>query len=120
LENLFYLDSYTLLTYSCAVEIIETFKFTKLVDDYLSEDEFFRLKLHLALKPTTSMVIPGTGGCRKLRWRGSGRGKRGGYRIIYYLQDRAGMIWLLTIYAKNEAVDIPRSMLRKWREEIEL
>ena len=101
------------------MEIIETNKFTKLVDDYLSEDEFFQLKLHLALNPTTGPVIPGTGGCRKLRWRGSGRGKRGGYRIIYYLQDRAGKIWLFTIYAKNEVDDIPRSMLKKWREEIE-
>ncbi len=101
------------------MEIIETVRFMKLVDEYLNEDEFFKLKLHLALEPRAGAVIPSTGGCRKLRWRGRGRGKRGGYRIIYYLQDREGKIWLLTIYTKSEAEDIPRSIIRKWKEEAE-
>jgi len=54
-----------------------------------------------------------------LRWAAPGRGKRGGYRIIYYLPAARGMIWMLTMYPKNEANSIPASILRKIREELE-
>ncbi len=43
-----------------------------------------------------------TGGVRKLRWAPSGRGKRGGLRVIYYWKNKEGEIWLLTIYDKTE------------------
>ena len=34
--------------------------------------------------PDAAPVIRGTGGIRKLRWVGSGRGKRGGIRAVFY------------------------------------
>ena len=55
---------------------------------------------------------------RKLRWRGSGRGKRGGLRIIYYWRNRAGQVWMLTLYAKSEQKNIPPHILRAIAEEI--
>jgi mRNA-degrading endonuclease RelE of RelBE toxin-antitoxin system len=44
-------------------------------------------------------IIPGTGGARKARMKAKGKGKRGGYRVIYYFtgQDR---VWFITIYDK--------------------
>ena len=56
---------------------------------------------------------------RKLRWAAAGRGKRGGLRIIYYLRSKQGEIWLLTLYAKNEAESIPGPILKKIKEEID-
>ena len=44
-------------------------------------------------------VIPGTSGARKARMPAKGRGKRGGYRMIYYLV-KGNTVWLLTIYDK--------------------
>jgi mRNA-degrading endonuclease RelE of RelBE toxin-antitoxin system len=64
-------------------------------------------------------VIPGTGGVRKLRWQDPGRGKRGGYRIIYYMKRADGVIWMLTMYPKNVIESIPANVLRRIREEIE-
>lgn len=64
-------------------------------------------------------VIPSSGGIRKLRWAGKGHGKRGGLRVIYYWRDSKGEIWLLTLYAKNEAENIPLHVLRELRKEIE-
>jgi mRNA-degrading endonuclease RelE of RelBE toxin-antitoxin system len=64
-------------------------------------------------------VLPGSGGVRKLRWGARGRGKRGGYRIIYYVRRMDGVIWMLTIYPKNVTDSIPFSILRKIREEID-
>ena len=98
---------------------IEAPIFTKYIYNYLDDKDYSALQQTLALRPDAGTIISGSGGLRKLRWAGSGRGKRGGLRIIYYWLKNDGQIWLLTIYAKNEAQDIPSSILRVLREEIE-
>jgi hypothetical protein len=101
------------------VEFIEAPLFTRRVHEYLTDDEYAALQWALALRPEAGAVIPGSGGIRKLRWAGKGHGKRGGLRVIYYWRDRKGEIWLLTLYAKNEAENIPLHVLRELRKEIE-
>ena len=64
-------------------------------------------------------VIPGSGGCRKVRWSRAGSGKRGGVRVIYYLQLSSGEVWLLLVYPKSEQANIPAHLLKAVREEIE-
>jgi hypothetical protein len=49
----------------------------------------------------------------------AGRGKRGGVRVIYYAKIQEGVIWMLTIYAKNVIENIPAHVLRKIKEEID-
>ena len=71
------------------LSFIETRAFTKLVLEYLTDAEYAALQLALMANPEAGLVIPGSGGVRKLRWAAPGRGKRGGYRIIYYVR-RAG------------------------------
>ena len=85
----------------------------------MDDDEYAALQWALALRPEAGAVIPGSGGIRKLRWGAEGRGKRGGLRVIYYWKRRDGQIWLLTIYAKNEAENIPLHVLNALRKEIE-
>ena len=63
---------------------IEAPIFTKHIYDYLDDEEYSALQQTIALRPDVGKIIPGSGGLRKLRWAGSGRGKRGGLRIIYY------------------------------------
>ena len=98
---------------------IETKLFTKLVLEYLTDEEYGALQQHLARHPEAGPVIPGSGGVRKLRWAAPGRGKRGGYRVIYYVKRAPGVIWLLTMYAKNVADDIPAHLLRQIRKEVD-
>jgi hypothetical protein len=50
--------------------------------------------------------IPGTGGVRKVRFAASGRGKRGGARIIYYYLDETIPLYALLAYAKNAQTDM--------------
>jgi mRNA-degrading endonuclease RelE of RelBE toxin-antitoxin system len=63
---------------------VESKLFTRLVGDYLTDDEYSQLQAALAEAPQRGAIIPGTGGVRKLRWAQPGRGKRGGIRVIYY------------------------------------
>lgn len=98
---------------------IETRLFTRLVQEYLDDDEYRELRRVLMDNPDSGNVIPGGGGVRKLRWRAPGRGKRGGYRVIYYARLKQGVIWMLTMYPKNVAENIPASVLRQIRQEAE-
>lgn len=114
------LDQSPSLPYSDGVfTFIETKVFTRLVGQYLTDDEYLRLQAALAKDPEAGAVIPESGGIRKLRWGLSGRGKRGGLRVIYYLRSQKGVLWLLTLYPKNVAENIPTHVLRQIRQEIE-
>ena len=55
---------------------IETRLFTRLVQGYLSDDEYRELQKSLMDNPETGSVIPGSGGIRKVRWRAPGRVSR--------------------------------------------
>jgi hypothetical protein len=101
------------------ISFIETKLFSRLLGEYLSDDDYARLQGALIEAPERGSVVPGSGGVRKLRWAQPGRGKRGGVRVIYYATLREGVIWMLTIYAKNEEENIPAHVLRKIKEEID-
>ena len=98
---------------------IETKLFSRLADEYLPDDELWRLQHHLNENPEAGDVIRESGGVRKMRWGAASRGKRGGLRIIYYLRSKHGEIWLLTLYAKNVAESISGRTLKKIKEEID-
>jgi hypothetical protein len=97
---------------------VETKLFTQLVQDYFTDEEYAVLQNAIAANPEAGDLIRGSGGVRKLRWGLAGRGKRGGVRVIYYLRLRQGQVWMLTLYAKNEAESIPAPVLKKIKEEL--
>lgn len=99
--------------------IVETQLFTRLVGKYLDDDEYAALQAVLVGNPEAGVVIPGTGGVRKVRWATGGRGKRGGVRVIYFVRRHHGVIWMLDIYAKSVREDVSAKVLRRVREEIE-
>lgn len=103
----------------CSVTFVETKLFTELVLDYLSDDEYAAMQQFLVVNPEAGDVIPASGGVRKLRWGVAGRGKRGGLRVIYFLRRRNDEVWMLTLYAKNVADNIPAKVLKKIKEEID-
>jgi len=85
----------------------------------MTDEEYRELQLYLVEDPEAGAVIPGSGGVRKLRWRALGRGKRGGYRVIYFTRLEEGIVWMLTIYPENLKDNIPANVLRQIRKEIE-
>lgn len=73
----------------------------------------------LAANPDAGDVIPGSGGCRKVRWTRPGMGKRGGARVIYFNRLEHGEIWLLMVYVKAKFDNLPAPFLKQLREAIE-
>ena len=51
-------------------------------------------------------MISGTGGARKIRFAGKGKGKRGGYRVITFYSGTDIPVFLLNVFAKNEKTDL--------------
>jgi len=100
------------------MEFIETSLFSRLIYNYLDEEEYLGLQVYLLHHPESGKVIPGSGGVRKIRWAAAGKGKSGGIRIIYYWKAMANEIWLLTVYSKSERETIPAHILRQIAEEL--
>lgn len=99
--------------------VIETPTFVRLASDYWNDEDRSSFITFIAGQPEAGDVVPGSGGVRKVRWRGAGRGKRGGVRVIYFNRLANGEIWLLLIYGKSVHENIPAHVLRQIKEEIE-
>jgi hypothetical protein len=94
---------------------IETPVFTKLVEDLLPHDNYVNLQHTLLLRPDTGMIIPGSGGLRKIRWGLDQKGKRGGLRMIYYWDKPNEHIYMLIVYRKSEREDLTPEQIRTLR-----
>ena len=99
--------------------VAETELFSRYAADYWTEAELGEFIAWIAINPEAGDVIPGTGGCRKVRWIRSGMGKRGGVRVIYFNRLNEGMLWLLLIYGKNVRDNIPAHVLCAIRDELD-
>lgn len=97
-------------------EFIELACFADIRDSLFSSDEFLDLQLFLCACPEAGAVIPGSAGCRKLRWAAKGKGKLGGSRVIYFLRLASGQVVFVTAYGKGERDDVPREWLRRIKE----
>ncbi len=86
--------------------IAESPYFIRRARKLLSEDEYDALMTFLAAHPLAGDEIVGTGGVRKVRFGARGRGKSGGFRVIYYFHDLDHPIYALLIYGKNERADL--------------
>lgn len=75
----------------------------------MSEDEIESVVDYLAENPTAGIEMRGTGGCRKVRVAGRGKGKRGGYRTITFYSGDVMPVFLLTVFGKGERDDLSTS-----------
>ena len=86
--------------------VAETPVFSRQAAKLFDENQKQELIDFLAVNPEAGDEIPGTGGVRKVRFAASGKGKRGGARVIYYYLDETIPIYALLVYAKNVKTDM--------------
>ena len=72
----------------------------------LSDGERLAIVTWIAANPQAGDVMEGTGGARKVRFAGKGKGKSGGYRVITFFFRTDIPVFLLNIFAKNEKTDL--------------
>jgi len=90
--------------------VIETPDFVSDAKDAgMSQEEVDAVVLHLGRKPQMGDRIEGTGGARKVRFAGRGKGKSGGYRVISYFGGADVPVFLLNVFAKGEKVNLSKA-----------
>jgi hypothetical protein len=68
----------------------------------LSDQERSAIIDRVAAEPTAGDLMQGSGGARKVRFAGRGKGKSGGYRVITFYAGRGTPVFLLALYGKGE------------------
>ena len=99
--------------------IVETPVFTRQVTCAMCDEEYRKLQVMVVRNPECGVVISGGGGIRKVRFGAEGRGKRGGFRVIYYYAVDLKIIVMLFLYPKNEQDDLTPEQLRKLKAIVE-
>ena len=97
--------------------VVESDAFLADAKAFFTEDERAELVLYIAMNPDAGVIMPATGGVRKLRWGVQGRGKSGGVRVIYYFHNETLPVFMLNVFAKNEKADLSnaeRNALRRY------
>ncbi len=91
------------------ITIAEVPEYIRQAEKILTDAERQDVLNYLAAYPKAGDLIEGTGGIRKLRWGRSGRGKRGGVRVIYYYHSELMPLYLLTLFAKNKQDNLSKA-----------
>lgn len=109
----------TALPYNAPMRTVaETPIFQRYASEVWSEAERVEFINWIAANPEAGDVIPGSGGCRKVRWSVGGQGKRGGARVVYFNVSSA-TIWLLIVYKKAKFDNLPTSFLAELKQGVE-
>lgn len=96
-------------------------------DEGIIDDERAAMVSYISKNPNAGEIMPGTGGARKLRFAGRGKGKSGGYRIITFYADADMPAFLLDVYSKDSQANLSKAernelrailtdLPRVWRE----
>lgn len=97
-------------TYSSMQTVIQTPTF--LADAKaagVTDDEMLAIVNAISADPQSGDVIVGTGGARKVRIAGKGKGKSGGYRIITFYAADDVPVFLLALVSKGQRADLSQS-----------
>jgi len=104
--------------------IIETSVFTRRIKALMSDDEYRELQEVLVNFPDMGVILQGSGGLRKVRWKLEGRGKSDGVRAIYYWMTEDEQLYMLYVYPKNEQEDLTpeqkkalKAVVERWTDE---
>ncbi|USX28308.1 type II toxin-antitoxin system RelE/ParE family toxin [Oxalobacteraceae bacterium OTU3CINTB1] len=98
--------------------VAETKVFRRYAAEIWTDAELSEFISWIARNPTAGDVIPGSGGCRKVRWSIKGQGKRGSARVIYFCASN-DIIWLLIVYTKAKLGTLSAAFLSELRKGIE-
>jgi hypothetical protein len=100
------------------LEFVQSRRFTSRLDNLAgqyADDVLSEIENDLLKNPEAGAIVAGTGDLRKARAADPTRnkGKRGGFRYMYFYVEQDGQIFLLLIYNKDEQDDLTTAQ-KKW------
>lgn len=85
-------------------------------DQHVSDDERQAIVDYISANPDAGVIMAGTGGARKIRFAGRGKGKSGGYRIITFYAAEDIPVFLLDIYSKDTQANLSKAEQNQLRQ----
>jgi hypothetical protein len=99
--------------------VIETPAFlASAADEGIGENELEAIVSFMALHPDAGVIIPGTGGARKVRFSGRGKGKSGGYRVITFFAADDIPVFLIDVYSKDSQANLSQAKRNEMRKTL--
>ncbi len=92
---------------------VESSIYRKLIDGLENIDIERNIKNEILKDPAKGDLIKGTGGFRKIRIGKEGKGKSGGYRVIYFDCPEQGVTYLYILIDKAIKIDLTENE-KKW------
>jgi hypothetical protein len=85
----------------------------------LSDEEQDHMVTEISKNPLAGAIMKGTGGCRKRRFAGRGKGKSGGYWTVHYFAGDDVPVLLLALINKGESENLSKAEQNELRVELE-
>src|ERR1700722_3867255 len=82
----------------------------------LSTDERQTIVDYIAQNPDGGVEMKGTGGARKIRFAGRGKGKSGGYRVVTFFAGKDIPVFLLSIFSKGEKANLSQAERNEFKQ----
>jgi hypothetical protein len=99
--------------------VIETPNYIKEAEDAgLSKSDRESFVDFISENPMAGDKIPGTGGARKVRYAAKGKGKRGGVRVITFYSGTDIPVFLLSVFAKGEKINLSQNEKNEFRKAL--
>ena len=100
------------------VVFVESTAFQRQRERHLSDAEYRELQNEILVRPSKGALIRGSGGLRKMRLGRSGRGKSGGFRVIYYHAIADSCVYLLDMYAKSKQAQLSPDQIKRINDRL--
>ena len=71
---------------------------------------------YIAQHPDARDEMRGTGGARKIRFAGRGKGKSGGYRVVTFYAGKEIPVFLLSIFSKGEKDNLSQAERNEFKK----
>jgi len=91
------------------ITVVELPEFIRRSIKLLRDKERESIISYLAAHPAAGVIMQGTGGIRKLRWKREGGGKSGGVRVVYYYHSENYPLFLLSVFGKSEKANLSKA-----------
>lgn len=100
------------------LRVVRSPTFLQLTKKFWTTEEREEFEVWISTNYSAGPVIPRTKGLQKIRYAASGRGTRGGARVVYYVSTKEGEVLLLAAHTKAQKEQFSEAFLQALRKMV--